>query len=127
MLFRVFWWRREDVGDGFVSCVALCVTSGKRIVWELSLRQNDFSRVEFPRTRGEILKCAQDDDTVTLKAGEQKDLLTLMFENKAQGKIMDFGINLMEIGEETLGISEQKYQARVEMIAAEFAKTIRDL
>lgn len=74
-----------------------------------------------------ILKCARDDDTLTMKAGEQKDILTLMFENKSQDKIMDFNIKLMEIEEEALGIPDQKYDARVEMASGEFAKTIRDL
>ena len=38
-----------------------------------------------------ILKCAGNDDVVTLKAEDEGDTLTLMFESEGQDRIADFG------------------------------------
>ena len=37
---------------------------------------------------GKILKCAGNDDTITLKARDEPDTISLMFESKHQDKIM---------------------------------------
>ena len=109
------------------SHVSLCVMNLDRDAFESYRCDRVINLGLSLSSLSKILKCSRDDDVLTLKAGEQTDLLTLLFENKAQDKTMDFNIKLMEIEEETLGIPDQKYEARVEMPSAEFAKTIRDL
>jgi len=76
---------------------------------------------------GKILKCAGTEDTLTLKAIDEPDTLSLMFENKTQDKIMDFEMKLMDIDEENLGIPDQEYKCKITMDCNEFARIIRDL
>ena len=74
-----------------------------------------------------VLKCAGNDDSVTLKAEDQCDQLTLMFESPNQDRISDFEIKLMDIDSEHLGIPDTEYKASVKMSAAEFQRIMRDL
>ena len=74
-----------------------------------------------------ILKCAGNDDTITLKAGDDGDTVSFMFENQAQDKISDFEMKLMDIDSEHLGIPETEYKAVARMPASEFQKIVRDL
>lgn len=74
-----------------------------------------------------VLKCANNDDTVTLKAEEKADTITLMFENRAQSKFMDFELTLMDIDSELLTIPDTEYECVIEMDSSEFQKIIRDL
>merc|ERR1719329_1708033 len=73
------------------------------------------------------LKCASNDDSVTLKAEDQCDQLTLMFESPNQDRISDFEIKLMDIDSEHLGIPDTDYKASVKMSALEFQRIMRDL
>ena len=62
-----------------------------------------------------VLKCAGNDDSVTLKAEDSQDQLTLMFESPQQDRISDFEIKLMDIDSEHLGIPDTEYKASVKM------------
>jgi proliferating cell nuclear antigen len=44
-----------------------------------------------------VLKCANNDDSVTLKSEDNGDQLTLVFESPNQDRISDFEIKLMDI------------------------------
>jgi len=72
-----------------------------------------------------IIKCASNDDSVTLKAEDQGSSLTFMFESP--NKISDFELKLMEIESDSLGIPDTEYKAIVKMPAAEFQRICRDL
>ena len=74
-----------------------------------------------------MLKCCNNDDTVTLKADENSDQMAFMFENQSQDRISDFELKLMDIDSEHLGIPETDYKAAVKMPAAEFQRICRDL
>jgi len=74
-----------------------------------------------------ILKCASNDDTVTLKADDNGDSVTFMFESPKQDKISDFELKLLEIDSEHLGIPDTEYKAIVQMNAGEFQRICRDL
>eukprot|EP00563_Minutocellus_polymorphus_P004476 CAMPEP_0181042792 /NCGR_PEP_ID=MMETSP1070-20121207/12347_1 /TAXON_ID=265543 /ORGANISM="Minutocellus polymorphus, Strain NH13" /LENGTH=259 /DNA_ID=CAMNT_0023121045 /DNA_START=48 /DNA_END=827 /DNA_ORIENTATION=- len=74
-----------------------------------------------------ILKCAGNDDVVTLKAEDEGDTLTLMFESEGQDRIADFELKLMDIDSEQLGIPDTEYQCTVKMPSGEFQRIIRDL
>mmetsp|Transcript_15758 Transcript_15758/g.15909 ORF Transcript_15758/g.15909 Transcript_15758/m.15909 type:complete len:259 (+) Transcript_15758:34-810(+) len=74
-----------------------------------------------------VLKCAGNDDVVTLKSEEGTDTLTMVFESPNQDRISDFELKLMDIDSEHLGIPETDYKCSVRMPAAEFQRIIRDL
>ncbi|GFZ14962.1 proliferating cellular nuclear antigen 1 [Actinidia rufa] len=74
-----------------------------------------------------ILKCAGNDDIVTVKADDGTDSVTFMFESPTQDKISDFELKLMDIDSEHLGIPEAEYDAIVRMPSAEFARICKDL
>ncbi|EXB54149.1 Proliferating cell nuclear antigen large form [Morus notabilis] len=74
-----------------------------------------------------MLKCAGNDDIVTIKADDAADSVTFMFESPNQDKIADFDMKLMDIDSEHLGIPEAEFQAIVRMPSAEFARICKDL
>ena len=76
---------------------------------------------------GKILKCAGNDDSVTLKAQEDGDVLTIAFESPGQERVSEFALKLMDIDGEHLGIPEQEYQTTTKMNAAEFQRIVRDM
>jgi proliferating cell nuclear antigen len=74
-----------------------------------------------------ILKCANNDDVLTLKANDDSDTITFMFESPTADRVSDFELKLMDIDAEHLGIPDQEYNAVVKMPAAEFQRICRDL
>ncbi|KAI3778002.1 hypothetical protein L2E82_06949 [Cichorium intybus] len=74
-----------------------------------------------------MLRCAGNDDIVTIKADDGGDCVTFMFESPNQDKIADFEMKLMDIDSEHLGIPEAEYEAIVRMPSSEFARICKDL
>ncbi|KAJ3563700.1 hypothetical protein NP233_g8770 [Leucocoprinus birnbaumii] len=74
-----------------------------------------------------VLKCAKDDDIVTLKAADEADVLNLVYEAKNSDRIAEYDMKLMDIDADQLGIPDTEYEARVTMPAAEFTRIVRDL
>ncbi|KAL5716995.1 hypothetical protein ACHQM5_010088 [Ranunculus cassubicifolius] len=74
-----------------------------------------------------MLKCAGNDDVITLKADDGSDTVTFLFESPNNDKIADFEMKLMDIDSEHLGIPEAEYQAIVKMPSAEFTRICKDL
>ncbi|GAQ81263.1 DNA polymerase delta processivity factor [Klebsormidium nitens] len=74
-----------------------------------------------------MLKCAGNDDIITLKAEDEADIITFMFESPDQEKVADFEMKLMDIDAEELGIPETEYEAMVTMPSSEFQRICRDL
>ncbi|XP_077226111.1 proliferating cell nuclear antigen-like [Tasmannia lanceolata] len=74
-----------------------------------------------------MLKCAGNDDIITLKADDEGDTITFMFESPSQDKIADFEMKLMDIKSEHLGIPEAEYESIVRMPSHEFARICKDL
>jgi len=74
-----------------------------------------------------ILKCASNDDSVTLKADDDANAITFMFESPKQTKISDFELKLMEIESDVLGIPDTEYKTIIRMPSAEFQRICRDL
>ncbi|CAO3685084.1 unnamed protein product [Rhizopus microsporus] len=71
---------------------------------------------------GKILKCARNDDIVTLKADDDGDALSLVFESKDSDKVSAYDLKLMDIDSEHLGIPETSYEAVVRMPSADSKK-----
>ncbi len=74
-----------------------------------------------------IMKCAANDDVLTLRAEDSADSISFVFESAKQEKVSDFELKLMDIDGEFLGIPETEYNASITMSANEFSKICRDL
>ncbi|PKU74198.1 proliferating cell nuclear antigen-like [Dendrobium catenatum] len=74
-----------------------------------------------------LLKCAGNDDIITIKADDGGDTVTFMFENPKQDKISDFEMKLMDLDSEHLGIPDAEYHAIVRMPSLEFSRICKDL
>jgi len=74
-----------------------------------------------------VLRCAQSEDILTLKAEDGPDVVNLVFESAENDRISEYDIKLMDIDQEHLGIPDTEYAASIEMPAAEFQRICRDL
>jgi len=74
-----------------------------------------------------VLRAAQNEDMLTIKAEDAPDVVNLVFENKTSDRISEYDIKLMDIDQEHLGIPETDYAATITMPAPEFQRICRDL
>ena len=74
-----------------------------------------------------ILRCAANDDIITVKAQDQADTVTFVFESPNQEKVADYEMKLMNLDQEHLGIPETDYAAVVKLPSSEFQRIIKDL
>ena len=58
----------------------------------------------FPPSMSKILKCAGNEDIITLRAEDNADTLALVFEAPNQEKVSDYEMKLMDLDVEQLGI-----------------------
>lgn len=102
----------------------------------LTLRSDGFDKFRCDRnlsmgmnltSMAKVLKCANNDDTVTIKAQDNADTVTFMFESQNHEKVSDYEMKLMNLDQEHLGIPETDYSCVVRMPSMEFARICRDL
>lgn len=74
-----------------------------------------------------ILKCAENEDRITIRAENPASKMTFIFEGRQDDKISEFRLNLISMDCEQLGIPEQEYTAVVHMRSDEFARICREL
>lgn len=74
-----------------------------------------------------VLRCAQNEDMITLRALDTVDCLQLVFESTENDRISEYDIKLMDIDQEHMGIPETDYAAAITLPSAEFQKICRDL
>lgn len=74
-----------------------------------------------------ILKCAGNDDYITLKAEDAGETVTFVFESPKQTRISHFSLKLMDIDSEHLGIPDTEYKCIVKMPAQEFQRICREI
>ncbi|KAJ3093383.1 proliferating cell nuclear antigen, partial [Physocladia obscura] len=74
-----------------------------------------------------ILKCASNDDQVSIKADSNVDSLSLTFESKNGARVSEYDLKLMDIDSDHLGIPDTPYEATVKMSSVEFQRICRDL
>ncbi|KAM0683781.1 proliferating cell nuclear antigen [Mitosporidium daphniae] len=72
-----------------------------------------------------ILKSANASDSITLRAKDSGDSLSLMFESP--NRTCEYDLKLMALDTEHLGIPEQPYDAMIGMNSNEFQRIVRDL
>merc|ERR1712212_267278 len=102
----------------------------------VSLRADGFDKFRCDRqlsmgmnlsSMSKILRCAANDDIITIKAQDQADMVTFMFESPNQEKVSDYEMKLMNLDQEHLGIPETDYASVIKMPSAEFQRVIKDL
>jgi len=102
----------------------------------LLLRQDGFEHYRCDRnlplginlgSMYKIVKCAGNDDKVTMESPDKGNSITFTFENQRADKISEFALKLMNIESETLTIPESEYAVVVSMPASEFQRICRDL
>ncbi|KAK4132500.1 proliferating cell nuclear antigen [Trichocladium antarcticum] len=74
-----------------------------------------------------VLRAAQNEDILTLKAEDAPDVLNLLFESSENDRISEYDLKLMDIDQEHLGIPETEYAATISMPASEFKRITTDL
>ena len=74
-----------------------------------------------------VLRAAQNEDILTLKAEDAPDSLNLVFESSENDRISEYDLKLMDIDQEHLGIPETEYAATITMPSAEFRRICTDL
>ncbi|KAI8907479.1 hypothetical protein PhCBS80983_g04027 [Powellomyces hirtus] len=74
-----------------------------------------------------VLKCAGNDDMLTIKSEEDGDILQLVFESPSSDTISEYDLKLMDIDSEHLGIPDTAYDAVVKMPSVAFQRICRDL
>ncbi|CAM9480944.1 unnamed protein product [Discosporangium mesarthrocarpum] len=133
---------RELVSDANLDCsesgISMQAMDSSHVsLCSLKLRSDGFDhfRCDVKLTLGlsmanisKILKCAGNEDIVTLKAEDSADTLTMMFESPNQDRISDFELKLMDIDSEHLGIPKTEYNCTIQqMPSMEFARIVKDL
>lgn len=102
----------------------------------LNLRSDGFDKYRCDRNLSmginltsmlKIMKCAGNDDVLTIKAQDNADTVMFMFESQNQEKVSDYEMKLMNLDQEHLGIPETDYSCIIKMPAAEFARICKDL
>ncbi|GKT42222.1 proliferating cell nuclear antigen [Colletotrichum spaethianum] len=74
-----------------------------------------------------VLRAAQGDDVLTLKAEDAPDSLNILFESSENDRISEYDLKLMDIDQEHLGIPETDYAATITMPSSEFKRICLDL
>lgn len=74
-----------------------------------------------------VLRAAQNEDILTLKAEDSPDVVELTFESAETDRISEYDIKLMDIDQEHLAIPDTEYSATIEMPSVEFQRICRDL
>lgn len=74
-----------------------------------------------------ILKCASNDDIITIRADDDADAVTFIFESPKQDRVSDYEMKLMNLDTEHLGIPDTEYACVIKMPSGEFSRICRDL
>lgn len=78
-------------------------------------------------TMSKILKCAGNDESITLRSEDNADNVTFIYERPNHERVSKFEMKVMDIDSEHLGIPTQDYDAVIEMPSGEFSRITRDL
>ncbi|GBF89873.1 proliferating cell nuclear antigen [Raphidocelis subcapitata] len=123
-----------DVSSSGFSLQAMDTSHVSLIAMHLRADAFEHFRCDRPMSMGmslanlaKVLKCAGSDDIVTLKANDDGDTVTFMFESPKEDRVSDFELKLMDIDSEHLGIPDTDYCATVTMPAGEYARICKDL
>lgn len=132
---------KDLLSDAIYDCTSTGITlqamdSSHVSLVSLSLRSDGFDTFRCDRnlslginlpSMSKILKCAGNDDVITIKAGDSADNVTFVFESPNQEKVSDYEMKLIDLDVEHLGIPDTEYSTVVKLPSAEFQRICRDL
>jgi len=116
--------RLQAMDASHVSLAALC------------LKPELFESYQCPRNRtlglsmasvSKVFKLCGNDDALVIKHEDDSDTVVFIFDSKAEDRVGDFHLKLMQIDQEHLGIPETTFAANVTMPSKQFQKMIADL
>jgi len=79
------------------------------------------------KSLAKVLKCANSDDTVTIKAIDKPDKIQLIFESDGKERTADYELKLLNLDQDHLGIPDTDYSCVVQLPSMEFARICRDM
>lgn len=74
-----------------------------------------------------IVRCSNNDDSVTIRASDSSDHVTLLFESPNQDRVSEYEMKLMDIDSEHVGIPDEDHDVIVTMPSSELQRICRDL
>jgi len=74
-----------------------------------------------------ILKCASNEDSVTISWKDDPEVLLFVFESNLSDRISEFQLRLIQTTSEQLGIPDTKYSAMVKLASSEYRRICTDL
>uniref|UniRef100_A0A7S3DM90 DNA sliding clamp PCNA n=1 Tax=Entomoneis paludosa TaxID=265537 RepID=A0A7S3DM90_9STRA len=123
-----------DVSEEEISIQCMDSAHVSLVAISLSASAFDRFRCDHPLQLGintgnmsKIFKMMNKSDVLVLKAEDEGDALTLMFESEKNDTIADFELKLMEIDQEQMQIPDTPYKCNIKMPAGEFQRIVRDL
>lgn len=128
-----------DLSDNGIACQAM--DSSHVCLCSVLLRSEMFDPYRCDRnksigmnipTLSKVLKCAGNDETITISHDSSEDnnhadMVTFKYEKPNSERVSKFDMKLMTIDSEHLGIPDTEYDAVVKMPSNEFSRICRDL
>ena len=74
-----------------------------------------------------IIKCGNNEDTLTLKADDNGETLSINFRSPKGDKVSEYDLKLMDLDMEHLAVPDASYDVTVRMSSSEFQRIVRDL
>ncbi|OMJ82399.1 hypothetical protein SteCoe_16944 [Stentor coeruleus] len=74
-----------------------------------------------------VIKCAENEDCIVIRAEDNASLITLIFEGKSEDRISEFNLNLLSLETEHMGIPDQEYAAMIQIPSSELNRICREL
>jgi proliferating cell nuclear antigen len=74
-----------------------------------------------------ILKMAQNNDILTLKAQEENSYLNILFGNNTRDRSSEFQLNLLPLENEILGVPETDYSTSIRIRSSDFVRLCKDM
>lgn len=102
----------------------------------LQMRASGFENYRCDRTipiginmssLSKIIKCGNNEDTLTLKASDDGETLSIVFESPKGDKVSDYELKLMDLDIEHLSVPDASYDVNVRLSSSEFQRICRDL
>lgn len=123
-----------EIGPNGLSFQAMDVTHIALVT--LSLKSEGFSvyrcdkqfpiGLKLPQLH-KILKCSDNNDSITLECESEPNSLKIIFESSKQERKSVFNLNLVHFDQESLQIPETSYSSKVCLPSGQFSKMIREL
>jgi len=109
------------------SHVSLCALTLKASGFEDYRCDRDLALGLSLTNLAKILKCAGNEDSITIRSADDADVATFVFESTKTDKISEFEFKLMDIDSESLNVPDKKFDCQVKMPSKEFRTIMSDL